>query len=139
MLIEFKSVPAPIPAPVRQPILGEPEQRARGSLIRRNRRTPGERLLETLADLAQGKARLVSHAESNWASITFAGTRHRVVLEFTGEDALEAGECFIAFLPEHEFAIPGQLVADAAVVEVDHVAAPPLLRVICELLMLEEG
>lgn len=135
MLIEIKSASATL----RQPLLTQPTSRVRGTLTARNRRTPGERLLEAMAGLAQGKARVVSHAESSWASITFAGTRHRVVLEFTGEDALEAGECFIAFLPEHEFAIPGQLVADAAVVEVDHVAAPPVLRVTCDLLLLEEG
>jgi len=82
---------------------------------------------------------VVSHGEANWASITFAGTRHRIVLEFAGEAAVAAGECFIAFLPEHEFTLPGHLVADAAVVSVDHVAAPPLLRVTCELLLLEEG
>jgi hypothetical protein len=46
---------------------------------------------------------------------------------------------FITFLPEHEFAIPGQLVADAAVVEVDHRLTPPRMIVTCELLLLEEG
>ncbi|MES2699292.1 MAG: hypothetical protein V4647_06755 [Pseudomonadota bacterium] len=139
MLIEFKSVTAAAHSPARQPVLGQTAGRARATLTARNRRTPGERLLEALAALAQGKATVLTHSESSWASITFAGTRHRVVLEFTGADALDAGECFIAFLPEHEFAIPGQLVADAAVVEVDHVAAPPVLRVTCELLLLEEG
>lgn len=139
MLIEFKSATATAHSQARQPVLGQPAGRARGTLTARKRRTPGERLLEALAALAQGKARVVSQTESSWASITFAGTRHRVMLEFTGGNAVEAGECFIAFLPEHEFAIPGQLVADAAVVEVDHVAAPPVLRVTCELLLLEEG
>ena len=103
------------------------------------RRTAGERLAEALGSLAQGRARIISHAESAWASITFAGTRHKLVLEFTGSEAVEAGECFIAFLPEHEFTLPGQLVADAAVTEVDHRLDPPLLRVACELLLLEEG
>jgi hypothetical protein len=135
MLIEFKSALSP----ARRPMLGEPTRRMRGTLAARKRRTPGERLLEALAGLAQGKALFVSHAESSWASITFSGTRHRVVLEFCGEEATETGESFITALPEHEFAVPGQLVADAAVVEVDHVAQPPLLRVTCELLLLEEG
>lgn len=134
MLIEFKSADAG-PAP----LLRRPGPRPRGTLTARRRRSPGERLLEVLADLAQGKATVLSHAESAWASITFAGTRHKVVLEFRGADAVEAGECFIAFLPEHEFALPGQLVADAAVVEVDHQLQPPLMRVTAELLLLEEG
>ncbi|GAA0281853.1 hypothetical protein GCM10009127_23980 [Alteraurantiacibacter aestuarii] len=106
---------------------------------RKARRTPGERLLEALRELAQGKASVSRHSEKNWASITFAGTRHRVDMLFEGDEAVEAGECFIAFLPEHEFAIPGQLVADAAITEVDSVLHPPQLRVRCELLMLEES
>ena len=99
----------------------------------------GARLTLALLEQAQGHARLLSHAEKSWASITFAGTRHRYVLEFDGAEAVEAGECFIVFLPEHEFAISGQLVADAAVIEVDHMASPPLMRVTCELLLLEDG
>ncbi len=103
------------------------------------RRTPSERLLEALQELAGNKAQLIHHTERSWASITFAGTRHKVQLAFEGKDAIDAGECFIAFLPEHEFTIPGQLVADAAIVAVDHQATPPRMVVTCELLMLEEG
>ncbi len=103
------------------------------------RRTPGEKLVEALLELAQGQGTITRHAEKSWASITFAGTRHRVDLKFEGVDAVEAGECFIAFLPEHEFTIPGQIVADASVVEVDHRLYPPLMLVSCELLLLEEG
>ncbi len=106
---------------------------------RKHRRSTGERLIEALQHLAQGQAQMVRHSEISWASITFAGARHRVELLFEGDEAVEAGECFIAFLPEHQFAIPGQLVADAAVVEVDHVLHPAILRVTCELLLLEEG
>lgn len=106
---------------------------------RATRRTPGERLIEALLELAQGKGSITRHAEKSWASITFAGTRHRVDIQFEDGEAVEAGECFIAFLPEHEFAIPGQLVADAAVIEVDHRLDPPMMKVSCELLLLEEG
>lgn len=105
---------------------------------RKARRTPGEKLLDALAELSQRKGRLLRHTEKNWASITFAGTRHCVDLAFEGTEAIEAGECFIAYLPEHEFAIPGQLVADATVTEVDHTLDPPRLRVKCDLLLLEE-
>lgn len=105
----------------------------------RNRRGPRERLAEALIALSGGKGRIDSHSEKSWASITFAGARHRIRMVFEGEDAVEAGECFIVFLPEHEFAIPGQLVADAAIREVDSTAKPPKLTVICEILLLEEG
>ena len=103
------------------------------------RRSPGERLREELQALAGGHAEFVSHSEKSWASITFAGTRHRIELAFAGADAVEAAESFIAFLPEHEFAIPKQLVADAAVIAVDHrIGADPRMEVQVELLLLDE-
>ena len=80
------------------------------------------------------------HAERGWASVTFSGTRHSVVLAFSGVEAVTAGEAFIDALPDHEFAIPRQLVADAAVVRVDHTALPqPRLEVEVEMLLLEEA
>ena len=106
---------------------------------RTHRRGVREKLAEALLALADGQGRITAHSETGWASITFAGTRHRVVLEFAGADQMEAGECFIAFLAEHEFAIPGQLVADAVVVEVCSTLDPPRLKVMCELLLLENS
>jgi hypothetical protein len=97
-----------------------------------------DRLREALLDLAQGRATILSHAEKRWASVTFTGARHRLALLFDGAEAIEAAERFIALLPEHEFDILGQLVADATVTEVDHRLDPPLMTVRCELLLLEE-
>jgi len=104
----------------------------------RPRRGTADDLREALLDLAQGRATVVTHSEKRWASVTFTGARHRLELAFDGAEAVEAGELFIALLPEHEFAIPDQLVADAAVTKVDHRLDPPLMRVSCELLLLEE-
>lgn len=93
-----------------------------------------------LCALAGNLARIDSHTEKNWASVTFAGTRHRIVLVFDGAEAADAGEHFIDALPDHEFTIPRQLVADASVVEVDHTIAPATRMVVtCEVLMLEEA
>ncbi|KLE33197.1 hypothetical protein AAW01_04305 [Aurantiacibacter gangjinensis] len=103
------------------------------------KRGPRELLTEALLDLGKRQGRITHHSENSWASITFAGSRHRVVLRFDGAEAVDAGECFIAFLPEHEFAIRGQLVADAAVVAADSAMEPPSLTVTCEILLLEEG
>ena len=100
---------------------------------------PRNQLREALLALAEGRATILSHDEKSWASITFAGTRHRLELVFEGAEAVQAGELFIAFLPEHEFAIPHHLVADAAVTAVDHRLDPPRMTVTCELLLLEEG
>ena len=105
----------------------------------RNRRQATDLLREALLDLARGEATILGHSEKSWASITFAGARHRLVLEFEGAEAVVTGELFIALLPEHEFEIPGQLVADATVTEVDHRLDPPRMQVICELLLLEDA
>ncbi|MEQ8826543.1 MAG: hypothetical protein RIC82_02040, partial [Parvibaculum sp.] len=106
----------------------------------RTRRSTGDRVREALMTLAQGKASLLTHEETAWASITFSGTRHEVRLDFEGADAVAAGEEFIDELPEHEFRIPGQLVADATVREVDHrFGADERLVVTAVLLLLEEG
>ena len=110
-----------------------------GACAARARRHPRDRLREALFELTKGQAAILSHDEKNWASITFAGARHRIEVEFEGAEAVATGELFIAFLPEHEFAIPGQLVADAAITAVDHRLEPPRMVVSCELLLLDEG
>ena len=110
-----------------------------GACAARARRQPRNRLREALLGLAGHHATILSHDEKSWASITFAGARHRIELAFEGAEAVQAGELFIAFLPEHDFVIPGQLVADAAVTAVDHRLEPPRMEVRCELLLLEEG
>ncbi|MDJ0978818.1 MAG: hypothetical protein QNI87_09790 [Erythrobacter sp.] len=105
----------------------------------RPRRSTADRLRAALLALAESHGEVVTHEESAWSSITFTGTRHEVVLDFDGCDAVEAGETFIAELPEHEFRIPGQLVADASVREVDHrFGADERMVVTCVLLLLEE-
>lgn len=97
------------------------------------------RLLGQVLKLAEGHADLIRHGERPWASATFSGTRHTIALAFEGAAAVAAGERFIADLPEHEFDIAGQLVADANVAEVTHVHVPNLrLEVEIELLLLED-
>ena len=106
----------------------------------RRSRTPWMPLLSALLELAGGRGELIRHSERSWASVTFSGTRHTVVLSFTGAEAVAAGEHFIDALPDHEFTIPRQLVADAAVVRVDHTALPqPRLEVEVLLLLLDEA
>lgn len=103
------------------------------------RRAPWLAVLAALLKLGEGKAELIRHTECAWASVTFAGTRHTIVLAFSGVDAVAAGERLIGALPEHEFAIPGQLVADASVISVEHAMLPePRLVIEAELLLLEE-
>lgn len=106
----------------------------------RTRNSPWLHLLHALLPLARGKAELVAHEERPWASATFNGSRHTVTLYFAGAEALVAGEDFIVVLPDHEFTLPGQLVADAAVTQVDYVHVPETaLCVTVEILLLEDG
>lgn len=98
------------------------------------------RLETALLGLAGGHGRVIEHRERSWASITFAGTRHRLQIVFDTAEAVDGGEALIANLPDHEFTLPGRLVADATISAVDHVAGPsPSLTVTCELLLLEDG
>jgi hypothetical protein len=103
------------------------------------RRDAGERLRDAVLGLAGSGATLLRAREKSWASITFAGARHTLELAFAGTEAAAAGEAFIALLPDHEFAIPRQLVAEATVTAVDHRLDPPRMDVTCELLLLEDA
>lgn len=106
----------------------------------RPRRSVGDRLRDALLVLASGEANLLSHQEKAWASVTFSGTRHELVLEFDGEQSVVAGELFVATLPNHEFAIAGQLVADAVISQVCHSTFPqPRMEVHCTILLLVDA
>lgn len=102
-------------------------------------RDPANQLIAALFALGGGHGALVRHEERAWASITFSGCKHRVTFRFEGAAGLRAGEGFIAALPEHEFAIPHQLVAEATVTAVHQTLLPePVLEVECEVLLLAE-
>lgn len=109
-------------------------------LERRTARRAWMALLSALLELAGGKAELLRHEERAWASATFSGTRHNVRLAFDGAEAVAAGEHFIEALGEHEFDIRGQIVADAVIIAVEHIAPPrPRLEVEAELLLLDDA
>jgi len=103
------------------------------------RRGPWLKLLCEVLALAGPQGELLRHGERPWSSATFSGSRHSLALSFTGERAIDAGEALIAALPDHEFAIPGHLVADATITGVDHHNGPePRMTVEAEFLLLEE-
>lgn len=107
---------------------------------RKPRISQGERLRAEVLKLANGRATVMHHSERAWASITFSGARHSLRLLFEGADKVGAGEALIASLPDHEFTIPGQLVADATVISASHSLLPhPKLEVECELLLLADA
>ena len=106
----------------------------------RVRISPGERLLRAVLALAGPEADLMEHSEAPWASVTFAGTRHTIVLRYEGWEACDAAETLLATLPEHEFTSPRTLVADAAVVRLDQVVLPePCMTLELALLLLDDA
>ncbi|KUR70645.1 hypothetical protein AQZ52_16675 [Novosphingobium fuchskuhlense] len=105
----------------------------------RVRISPGTRLLRAVLALAGPEAELMQHSEAPWASVTFAGTRHTIVLCYDGWEACDAAEALMATLPEHEFTIPRTLVADAAVVRLDQSLLPePKMTLELALLLLDD-
>ena len=109
-----------------------------GPMVRRRRCAPVDRVVRAVLTLAGDGARLLRHSERGWASITFSGTRHTLVVEFP-TSAIAAGETFIAALPEHEFTIARLLVADATVSAVTHELLPEArMEVEVELLVLDD-
>lgn len=106
----------------------------------RVRRTTADRLRDALLKLSGSHATCIKHEEKAWSSITFSGTRHEITLRFEGAQAVAHGEELMECLPEHEFAIPGQLVADATITEVDHrFGLHERLEIKAVLLLLEEN
>jgi len=116
-----------------------PSTRRTVSVPRVRRRTCADRLREEIRKLCREHVEVAIHRETPWASATFAGSRHRMELVFDGDCAIAAAESFIAVLPDHEFAIPGQLVADATIMSVDHQMIPTQrVMVTAEILLLND-
>jgi len=102
-------------------------------------RRPWAQLLNAVLDLAGPRAEFVSHAERPWASVTFVGSRHISTLAFPGARGVIEGERFAEALPEHEFAIPRQIVTDAVVTGMRHESEPAeRVAIEIELLLVED-
>lgn len=71
-----------------------------------------ERALLASAAAAGCPVAIARSGWEHWASATFAGARHEILLSATDGAALRA---WLAALPEAEFALRGHLVADLAV------------------------
>lgn len=59
---------------------------------------------------------VVTRDATPWASVTFAGARHRLTLDAPATPGLDR---WLAGLPETEFALRGHLVADLAVTGIE--------------------
>ncbi|MEM6907188.1 MAG: hypothetical protein AAF494_00795 [Pseudomonadota bacterium] len=57
----------------------------------RPRRTTTDRVRDAVMLLASEAGALLTHEQKAWASITFSGTRHELVISFVGLTDVEAG------------------------------------------------
>jgi len=89
-------------------------------------------LQRAVMHLAGVNATLVSHAERNWQSATFHGSRHAMTISFEDNDSRAR---FAAALPDHQFHVRGYLVADANVAEARHA---PDCELVIEVLLLAD-
>ena len=82
------------------------------------RADPHHRLVRLLLAFA-GDARLESGSRRPWASATFVGATHRLCLAVAGRNAFRNAVELADRLPEVEFHIPGQIVADIQATNVE--------------------
>lgn len=79
----------------------------------------GERLARVVtANIGtfRGDVRVESLEQTDWASVTFTGARHRLRVTLRGDGAVGAAADFLERLPDLDLPVPGHIVADIALV-----------------------
>ncbi|MEK6542133.1 MAG: hypothetical protein AABZ45_08450 [Pseudomonadota bacterium] len=72
-------------------------------------------LCRILLTLLGPNAELIEAQERPWASATFSGARHIITLRMRLDSADASAPSALLALPDHEFLLPGEIVADCAV------------------------
>lgn len=67
--------------------------------------------------LAESRASVTLERERPWASITFTGMRHSLIVRWNGVTDPAVIKKLTRTLPDQEFAIPGHFIADLLVTE----------------------
>ncbi|HEX8400675.1 MAG TPA: hypothetical protein VF628_03135 [Allosphingosinicella sp.] len=67
-----------------------------------------------LARIPRGIVNIVNFSSEDWASLTFSGARHEMLLRLEGADADRAADRFLADLDSAEIPLRGHLLADIA-------------------------
>ena len=73
------------------------------------------RLMRSLVDLIGADATLRCTSSTPWASGLYDGTRHLIEIDITGEEAGEQADRLARMLPDAEFLLIGNIVADLTV------------------------
>lgn len=77
------------------------------------------RLSVNFVNLSKGST-LIDAGSVPWRSMGLVGEHHRIRLSLNGPDAETEAERLAQALPEHEFGLPGLLVADVAITATRH-------------------
>lgn len=72
----------------------------------------GAMLVGQLEMLAGPDVRILLKKEKSWASITFSGTRHYLIINAAGNGGAQSMNRLIKHLPKQAFDLPGHFVAD---------------------------
>ncbi|AUW59247.1 hypothetical protein C1T17_15285 [Sphingobium sp. SCG-1] len=83
--------------------------------IRATNSVATRRLLRGLSDLIGPDADLRCTSSMPWASGLYDGTRHLIEIDVVGEDAAERADRMARMLPDTEFLLIGNIVADLTV------------------------
>ncbi|MEQ1509563.1 MAG: hypothetical protein ABL909_04075 [Sphingopyxis sp.] len=79
------------------------------------------RICQKVLTLIGPAAELIEAQERPWASATFSGARHIIILRIPLADDAASAPAILSSLPDHEFALPGEIVADCTVTMQDKV------------------
>ncbi len=96
------------------------------------------RALLSRAGVERDRILLTQFRSVDWNSLTFSGERHLIDLRIPGPDARHIADRLLGGLDEAEFAIPGQIVADIAVIGAPARAADGSLSLKIEALTVAE-
>jgi hypothetical protein len=96
------------------------------------------RALLARGGVSRNRILLTEFRSVDWQSLTFAGERHHIRLRIPGPDSGRIVARLIAGIEDAEFQIPGQIVADIAIVGEPHVAADGSTTVEIETLTIVE-
>lgn len=81
------------------------------------KRDPHVRVIARLTEVAGADMSVIASSSRPWASATFVGAQHRIIVRFSGEGAHASATRFAEDIPDVEFTISGHIVADACVDE----------------------
>jgi len=102
------------------------------------RKDPHTRVIAELLKHAGADSSVIATSSRPWASATFVGARHGIVLRLEGEDHATRAAALAQAVPDLEFSIIGHIVADACVDACDAAPDDPATLLHLSILTIED-